>query len=68
VFPINPEKLVEGAARPVFEELVGVLEEVAMALDIGDPDRAERALLKSREIDDRVRRFHAALETGHETA
>lgn len=68
VFPINPEKLVEGAARPAFEELVGVLEEVAMALDIGDPDRAERALLKSREIDDRVRSFHAALEIGHETA
>lgn len=68
LFPVNPERLIEGAARPVFEELVGVLEEVAAALKTGDVDRAERALLKSREIDDRVRGFHEALEAGHETA
>lgn len=68
LFPVNPERLVEGAARPVFEELVGVLEEVAAALEAGDADRANQALLKARDIDDRVRRFYEALDAGHETA
>lgn len=67
LFPVNPERLVEGAARPVFDELVGVLEEISAAL-AGDADRARRALQKARDIDDRVRRFYEALEAGHETA
>lgn len=68
LFPVNPERLIEGAARPVFEELVGVLEEVAAALRNGDAGRAGEALTKARKIDDRVRGFHEALEAGHETA
>jgi uncharacterized membrane protein YgaE (UPF0421/DUF939 family) len=68
LFPVNPERLVEKAARPVFEELVAVLEEVAAALSERDPERAERALKRARLTDDRVRGFNEALEAGHETA
>jgi hypothetical protein len=69
LFPINPERLVEGAARPIFDELVVVLEDIAAALQEGDPERAERALERARKIDDdRVRTFYEALAAGHETA
>ena len=68
LFPINPERLVERTARPIFDELVAVLEEVAAALEGGDLERAERALLRAREIDERVRAFNESLAAGHETA
>ena len=32
LFPVDPERMVERAARPIFEELVSTLEEVAAAL------------------------------------
>ncbi len=69
LFPINPERLVERAARPVFDELVAVLEDIAAALRSGERELAERALLKAREIDDdQVTSFYEALAAGHETA
>ena len=69
LFPINPERLVERAARPIFDELVKVLEDIAAALEEGDPERAERALLRARKIDDeQVKSFYEALAAGHETA
>lgn len=68
LFPINPERLVERSAEPVFEELVAVLEEVAAALSSGDRERAERALLRARRIDEQVRIFNEALTASHETA
>jgi len=69
LFPINPERLVEQAARPVFDELTAVLEDIATALREGDRDGAERALLRARTIDDdRVASFSGALAAGHETA
>jgi uncharacterized membrane protein YgaE (UPF0421/DUF939 family) len=69
LFPINPERLVEGAARPVFDELVAVLEDIAAALRSGDRELAERALLKARGIDDdQVTNFYEALAAGQETA
>ena len=69
LFPINPERLVERAARPVFDELVSVLEDIAAALSSGDRERAERALVRAREIDDdQVRSFYEALAAGYETA
>ena len=67
-FPINPRRLVERAARPIFNELVAVLEEIAAALEGSDLERAERALLKSREIDERVEVLNEALAAGRETA
>jgi uncharacterized membrane protein YgaE (UPF0421/DUF939 family) len=69
LFPINPEHLVERAARPVFDELVAVLEDIAAALRSGDRELAERVLLRAREIDDdQVTTFYEALAVGHETA
>jgi hypothetical protein len=60
---------VERAARPIFDELTIVLEDIAAALKKGDRGRAERALLRSRRIDDeQVKRFYEALAAGHETA
>jgi uncharacterized membrane protein YgaE (UPF0421/DUF939 family) len=69
LFPINPERLVEKAARPIFDELVVVLEDIAAALKNGDPTRAERALLRARRIDDdQVKSLYEALAAGYETA
>jgi hypothetical protein len=68
LFPIDPKRLVERAARPVFDELVAVLEETAAALRDGDLRRAERALVRAREIDERVRTFDESLAAGFETA
>jgi hypothetical protein len=68
LFPFNPERLVERAAGPVFDELVGVLEDIAEALATGDVQRAEDALTRAREIDGRVRSFNEALAAGHEMA
>ena len=68
LFPVNPERVVEQAARPIFDELAATLEEIAVALENGDLERAERALSRSREVDERVRGFDEALSAGHETA
>ena len=68
LFPVNPERLVERAAAPVFDELAAVLEEISAVLEEGDERRAERVLERAREIDGRVRTLNEALEAGHETA
>ena len=68
LFPANPERMVERAARRLFDELSATLKEVAAALESDDIDRAERALLKARAIDERVSGFREDLAAGHETA
>jgi uncharacterized membrane protein YgaE (UPF0421/DUF939 family) len=68
LFPVNPEHLVERAARPIFEELAAGLEEIAGALKDGDLEQAETVLERARELDDRVRSFDEALSAGYETA
>jgi uncharacterized membrane protein YccC len=68
LFPVNPERVVERAARPIFDDLVAALEDIAAALERGDLELAERALARARELDDRVRDFDTALAAGYETA
>jgi hypothetical protein len=68
LFPVNPERLVERAARPIFEELAAALEEVAEALISGDRERAQALLESVRDLDERVRSFNEALSAGYETA
>lgn len=68
LLPINPERMVEEAAYPLFEESATVLEEVADALEEGDAGRAQRAYMKAREIDARVAGLKAAVAAGRETA
>ena len=54
LLPVNPERMVEDAAYPLFAESAAVLEEVADALEVGDAGRVQRAYVKAREIDARV--------------
>lgn len=69
LFPINPERLVERAAAPIFRELVAVLEEISAALSEGDRERAERALERARKLDDsEARTFAETISAGQETA
>ena len=68
LLPVNPERMVQEAAFPVFEESAAVLEEVADALENGDAGRAQRAYVKAREIDARVAGLKEAVEAGRETA
>jgi uncharacterized membrane protein YgaE (UPF0421/DUF939 family) len=68
LLPINPERMVSTAAHPVFDESVAVLQETAAALDDGDFERAQNALMKARAIDARVSSFKEALSAGRETA
>jgi hypothetical protein len=68
LLPINPERMVTTAAHPIFDESVAVLEETAAALDEGDFERTQNALMKARAIDVRVSGFKEALAAGHETA
>jgi len=68
LLPVNPERMVEDAAFPVFEESAAVLEEVASALEDGDARRVQRAYVKAREIDARVSGLKEAVAAGRETA
>jgi hypothetical protein len=68
LLPVNPERMVEDAAFPVFEESAAVLEEVAEALEGGDARRAQGAYVKAREIDARVAGLKEAVAAGRETA
>ncbi|MGH3146754.1 MAG: FUSC family protein [Rubrobacter sp.] len=68
VLPVDPERMVEDAAYPLFEESAAVLEEVASALEGGDAGRAQGAYVKAREIDARVAGLKEAVSAGRETA
>ena len=68
LLPVNPRRVVEQAADPIFADLVAALEQASVALAAGDPARAEAALWHAREIDVRVTGLREALDTGYETA
>ncbi len=68
LFPVNPERIVERAAKLIFEELASVLDEVASVVEIDDLQRSEAVLDRARELDERVRGFYETLSAGHETA
>jgi hypothetical protein len=68
LLPVDPERMVEDAAYPVFAESAAVLEEVANSLKDGDARRAQRAYVKAREIDARVAGLKEAVAAGRETA
>jgi uncharacterized membrane protein YccC len=68
LFPVNPERLVEREARPIFDELASVLEEVSASLRESDPERAERTLMRARQIDGMVKAFNESITAGYETA
>ena len=68
LFPPNPLLMVGRAAQPLFHDLAGALEETSRALADGDLQRAERALARARNVDDRFEQFSEALGVGEETA
>jgi hypothetical protein len=68
LLPVNPERMVEEAAHPLFDDSAAVLGEVASALESGDAERAQNAYLKAREIDARVSGLKEAVAAGRETA
>lgn len=68
ILPLDPLRLVRGAAGPVLRELAGTLEDIAAALDARDLDAAKSALLRARAADPLARDFANALVTGRETA
>jgi uncharacterized membrane protein YgaE (UPF0421/DUF939 family) len=51
LLPMNPAAAARRAAEPLLAELAGVLDEVALALEHGDADLADRALTRARSID-----------------
>lgn len=67
VLPVNPQHLVQRAARPVLDELDGTLDDVGRALTERDRDLAEAALERARGIDELSGRFAQAVSTGQET-
>jgi hypothetical protein len=67
VLPVNPQQLVQRAARPVLDELAGTIEDVGAALAARDRARAEAALERGRGIDELSGRFAQAVSTGYET-
>ena len=68
LLPVDPERMVDDAAFPVFAESAAVLEEVADALAGCDAGRAQMAYVKAREIDARVAGLKEAVAAGQETA
>jgi uncharacterized membrane protein YgaE (UPF0421/DUF939 family) len=67
-FPPDPGLLAARAAQAVFGRLGWTLEQVAAALDAGDPERAERALTSARDIDGALALLHEELQTARENA
>jgi uncharacterized membrane protein YgaE (UPF0421/DUF939 family) len=68
VFPLEPVRLAQRAARPLLDELAAVLDDVAAALAGGGHDAAVDALLRARDLDGSVARFTGAAAIGQEVA
>jgi uncharacterized membrane protein YgaE (UPF0421/DUF939 family) len=68
VIPVNPRRMVERAARPIFDELIVMLGEMTAALHTGELGMAEIALERTRGIDARVGGLKEALSAGYKTA
>lgn len=66
LFPPNPAVAARRAAHALLIEVTSVLFETAAALEAGDLDRAEGALLKARETGARVDTLGAAVSAGEE--
>lgn len=66
--PVDPLALARRAVRPLLGELAGTLEDIAAALEAGDPDAAEKALRRARAADAPAASFHDAVVAGSETA
>jgi uncharacterized membrane protein YgaE (UPF0421/DUF939 family) len=68
LFPLEPVRLAQRAARPLLEELAAVLDDVAGALVARDHDTAMDALVRARGLDGRMAQFINAADVGGEVA
>jgi uncharacterized membrane protein YgaE (UPF0421/DUF939 family) len=64
VFPIDPVRILRGAAQPVLDELASTLDDVARALRTRDEEVAESSLVRARGIDELGEAFFAATREG----
>jgi len=68
LMPNDPEPMVENAARPVLAGLSALLHDIAWALEKGDLEAAEGALVRARAMDVKVAGLREALGIGFDTA
>jgi uncharacterized membrane protein YgaE (UPF0421/DUF939 family) len=68
LLPADPLRLVRRAAEPVLDELALTLESIAQAVEAGDQEQAERALLRARDLDELEAHLQEAVAVSRETA
>ena len=68
LLPADPLRLVRRAAEPVLDELALTLETIAKAIESGDREEAERALLRARDLDGLEAHLLEAVDASRETA
>jgi uncharacterized membrane protein YgaE (UPF0421/DUF939 family) len=68
LLPADPLRLVRRAAEPVLDELALTLESIAQAIETGDQEQAERALLRARDLDELEAHLQEAVAVSRETA
>ena len=68
LLPADPLQLVRRAAEPVLDELALTLERIAEAIESGDQEAAERALLRARDLDELEAHLLEAVAVSRETA
>ena len=67
LLPADPLQLVRRAAEPVLDELALTLESIAQAIEAGDQEAAERALLRARDLDELEAHLLEAVAVSRET-
>jgi uncharacterized membrane protein YgaE (UPF0421/DUF939 family) len=68
IFPLDPLRLVRGAARPVFDELADALDQAAEALEKDDRELAESVTDRVARLDQRVDSLEEAYGVGTSSA
>ena len=68
LLPADPLQLMRRAAEPVLDELAMTLERIAQAIETGDQEEAERALLRARDLDELEAELQEAVSVSRETA
>src|SRR5829696_1265867 len=68
LLPADPLQLARRAAEPLLDELAGTLESIADAVETGDEDEAEEALLRARGLDPLQAQLQEAVGVSRETA
>ena len=66
--PRHPLRVADAALDPVFAGLAGMLDDIALALEQHEIERAEAALLRGRALDQPLGELHDAIEIAFETA